>query len=284
MRMTGIMTLALSAVLVTGACGSGAGLPDAPAGDPTLAAIRSEIFEGTCALGSCHAHPTPAATLDLHSNGLCHSLVTHKSCLFGNKVLVTPGKPEASFLLDKLRGTALEGTPDPECATSNERMPLGQPPLSGRKLAQVEEWIRAGADCGDEVPLDAGVGPDAAIDGPDESPAEVASISTAATTIPVGERTQVAVVLTHGARPPGQTIILDIDDAAILGVPNAVHVDQGVSTVTFDVLGKMVGLATITASSGTSSKSRAITVISLTLSGVTTWVDRATPTPATVRR
>jgi hypothetical protein len=144
-------------------------------------------------------------------------------------------------------------------------MPLGQPPLSGAKLAQIEDWIRAGADCGGDVPSDASTA-DAGIDGPDESLADVASISAVATTIHVDERTQVTVTLTHGAPPAGQTIILDVDDLAVLGVPNAMHVDAGVASATFDVLGKLVGPATITASSGTSSKTIAITVMSLTLS------------------
>jgi hypothetical protein len=264
-RVIGVVLLALSAALVTGACGSDTAPADARAGDPTLAAIRSDIFNGTCALGSCHAEPTLAAKLDLHNNGLCHLLVSHKSCLFSDRQLVVPGKPEASFLLNKLRGTGLEGTPDPACATSNERMPLGQPPLSGAKLAQIEAWIQAGASCGDDVATDAGVA-DGAIDGPDESLADVASVSAVATTIHVAEPTQMTVTLTHGAPPAGQTIILEVDDGNILGVPNAVHVDQGISSVTFDVLGKAVGPATITVSSGTNSMTITITVISLTLS------------------
>src|SRR5512144_180446 len=135
----GIVALALSAMAM-GACGSDTAPPDAPPDEPTLAAIRSDIFSGTCALSSCHATPTLEAKLNLRDNGLCHLLVSHSSCLFPDKMLVVPGKPEASFLLDKLRGIGLDGTPDPACATSNQQMPLGQPPLSGEKLAQIENW------------------------------------------------------------------------------------------------------------------------------------------------
>ena len=262
-HISGIVIFVLSAALFAGACGSDTAPPDAPPGEPTLAAIRSDVFNGTCALGSCHANPTVAAKLDLQRNGICHLLVSHKSCLYGNKMLVVPGKPEVSFLLDKLRGTGLEGSPDPdpECATSNQRMPLGQPPLSGNKIAQIEEWIRAGADCGGDVPPD--VGNDAGIDGPDDSLADVASITAVATTIPVGGLTQVTVTLTHGAPTAGQVLILDIlesDDPNVLGVPASRFLDHGVSSVTFDVLGKAVGSATITASSGTNSKPITITV------------------------
>jgi hypothetical protein len=265
-RVFGVVLLALLAALVTGACGSDTSPPDARPGDPTLAAIRADIFNGTCALGSCHAQPTLAAKLDLRSNGLCNLLVSHKSCLFPNRLLVVPGKPEASFLLDKLRGTGLDGTPDPACGTTNERMPLGQVPLSGGKLSQIEDWIRAGADCGGDVPSDGGIS-DAGIDGAGESPADVASITAVATTIHVGERTQVTVTLTHGAPAGSSPLILTDFDAAdpaegnVLNVPAYIPLDQGVSSVTFDVLGQTVGMGTITAASGNNSMMIEISVI-----------------------
>jgi hypothetical protein len=255
----GVVALALAAALATGACGSDAAVPDAPPGEPTLAAIRADIFNGTCALSNCHAPPMLAAKLDLRDDGICQRLVSHKSCLFPNKVLVVPGKPEASFLLNKLHGTGLDGTPDPACGASNERMPLGQVPLSGGKLAQIEDWIRAGAGCGGDVPSDAGT--DAAA----ESLADVLSITAVATTIHVGEQTQVTVTLTHGAPTGGQPIrfdFLDTDDGNVLHVPAAsMDLDQGVSMVTFAVLGQAVGSVTLTASSGRNSMQLPITVI-----------------------
>jgi len=256
--VTGIVLLALFAALVT-ACGSDTAPPDAAPGDPTLAAVRSDIFNGTCALGSCHAAPTLAAKLNLHDNGLCHLLVNHKSCLFSDKMLIVPGKPEESFLLNKLRGIGLDGDPDSACATSNQQMPLGQPPLSGDKLAQIENWIRAGADCGGDVPPDT-VPTDAGIDAPDDSPADVASVNAVATTIHVTERTQVTVTFTHGAPTAGQSITIAVDNGNVLSVPASAFLARGMSSVTFDVLGQMVGTATITVSSGTNSKSITITV------------------------
>jgi len=246
--------------MLAGGCGRDTAPPDAAPGDPTLAAIRSEVFEGSCALGSCHARPTLAAKLDLHDNGLCHLLVRSKSCLFSGKLLVVPGKPEASFLMDKLRGNGLSASPDPDCATSNERMPLGQPALSGNQLAQVEKWITDGADCGGDIPADAAV--DAPADGPVETIADVASLSAVDTTLHVGQRTTVTVTLAHGAPPDGETVILEADDVAILGVPAAVHLDHRETSKTFEVLGKMVGPATlVTASAGTTSRSVSIAVI-----------------------
>lgn len=261
----GVVALALAAALATGACGSDTAPPDAPPGEPTLAAIRADIFNGTCALSSCHAPPTLAAKLDLRDDGICHRLVSHASCLFPNKLLVVPGKPEASFLLDKLHGTGLDGTPDPACGASNERMPLGQVPLSGSKLAQIEDWIRAGAGCGGDVPSDAGA--DAGIDGAVESLADVRSITAVATTIHVGERTQVTVTLTHGAPAASPPMILtdfdagNPDEGNVLSSPTAIALAQGVSSVTFDVIGQIVGTGTIVAASGTNSMQVAITVI-----------------------
>lgn len=291
-RVTGFVLLASSAALVMSACGSDTAPPDARPGDPTLAAIRSDIFNGTCALGSCHAAPTVAAKLDLHSDGLCQRLVRQTSCLFPGKVLVLPGKPEVSFLMDKLRGTGLEGTPDPACATTNVLMPIGLPALSGGQLAQIEEWIRAGANCGGDVPPDAGIidaggagdAGDAGIDGPDESLADIASISAVATTITVSERTQGTVTFTHGVPPSGQVIFFEVDEAnqSVLSVDAFKALEPGVSSVTFDVLGQMAGSAIITASSGTNSMSITITVTGITLSddkNSTTQIAGAFPIP-----
>jgi len=247
----------LCAVLVVGACGSNAAPADAPAGAATLAAIRAEIFNGTCALGSCHASPTLAAKLDLLDNGVCHLLVSHTSCLFPTKFLVLPGKPEASFLLDKLRGTALDGTPDPGCETTNERMPTDLPPLADSKIAQVEAWIKEGADCGGDVGPDAGIDAGVAL-------ANVVSMSAGSTTLQVGGMTQVTVTLNHGAPPGGQLLILNIfdsDDPSVLGFPGSLQVAEGVSSLMFAVTGNNVGSVTLTASSGGTSQQLPFTVM-----------------------
>jgi len=247
---------ALGAALVVAACGSNAAPADAAPGEPTLAAIRSDIFNGSCAQSSCHGSPTLAAKLDLQDNGLCSLLVSHKSCLFPDKFLVLPGKPEASFLMDKLRGTALSGTPDPSCATTNERMPVDQP-LAEAKISQIEAWIKAGAGCGSDVAPDAGI--DAG-----EALANVVSISAGSTMIQVGNTTQVTVTLNHGAPPGGQSLILsvyDTDDPSVLGFLPSLQLAEGVSSVMFDVMGNKVGSATIVAASGGSSQSILITVM-----------------------
>lgn len=259
------MRLALLA-LVLAACGSDASKVDAGAGEPTLAAIRAEVFGKTCALADCHAPPTPAAHLNLRDDGLCRLLVGHTSCLFANRQLIVPGKPELSFLMDKLRGRSLTADQDRACADTNMQMPYAAVPLGEDKLVQVETWIRNGASCGDDPASDAGV--DAPADGGDTALADVATLTVGATTIRVGERTTATVTLSHGAPPQGQTIIIDTEDGAVLGVPASFAVAAGDSSVTFDVLGKApAAMATFTASSGTNSKAITMTVVAAARAG-----------------
>ena len=52
---------------------------------------------------------------------------------------VTPGDPEASYLVHKLRGTHLE------VGGSGSRMPQGGGAVSDATLAMIERWVRQGA-------------------------------------------------------------------------------------------------------------------------------------------
>jgi hypothetical protein len=226
----------------------------------SLAAIRSEIFTSSCGFGSCHAGATPAAHLDLRDGDVCRALTLHASCLFPDKLLVVPGKPEKSFLLAKLTGS-LVGAPTSACADSNEPMPYGAPPLAADKIALIEDWIRAGAPCeraGDSQP-----------DGGIAAAADVSSLTATSTTIRAGEHTRITIKLAHAAPAGGQILDLDVDDATVLGVPSAVHVDAGVSVVDVDVIGKRPAHPVrITVTSGTSAKSIAIGVTGLLLSEI----------------
>ncbi|MCD0460907.1 c-type cytochrome domain-containing protein [Roseiconus lacunae] len=49
--------------------------------------------------------------------------------------VITPGRGEASLLIQKLRGTAADGA----------RMPVGRPPLSDQSIALISKWIDEGA-------------------------------------------------------------------------------------------------------------------------------------------
>ncbi|HEY5948128.1 MAG TPA: lamin tail domain-containing protein [Kofleriaceae bacterium] len=257
----------LSIALVA-ACGTDVRPPDGTPmpNETSLAAIRSNIFTTSCGFGSCHAGSTPAAHLDLRNGDLCGALVNHASCLFPNKLLVVPGKPEQSFLLDKLNGTNLSGTPAPGCADSNEPMPFGAPPLSADKIAQIEQWIRNGASC--DATGDAGV-PSGTGDAAEGPPADVASISAAAATLRAGQHTQLTITLAHPAPAGGQTIDLDVEDPTVLGVPSAMHVAAGASTLAVDVIAKRpshpVGVSAV---AGSTTKTVAIGVTGLVLSEI----------------
>ncbi|MBC7976095.1 MAG: hypothetical protein H7138_14070, partial [Myxococcales bacterium] len=103
---------------------------------------------------------------------------------------------------------------------------------------------------------------DAAIDSPGDGLADIATFTAVATTIRVGEATQATVTLTRGASSAGQNLILDPENLAILDAPNALVFAAGETTKTFDVLGKQPApLTSLTASSGTNSKTLTFTVL-----------------------
>jgi hypothetical protein len=107
----------------------GAG-PRRPPPEPTWAWIETYVFPRSCALSpSCHEGPTPAGRLDLRPG------VAYDALLDAGHVV--PGDPEASFLVDKLRGRLQEGEGDP--------MPLANEPLPEEVIQAIEEWIAAGA-------------------------------------------------------------------------------------------------------------------------------------------
>ena len=261
----------VACALVT-ACGEDSAPPDPPPGDPTFAAIQNQILESSCALGSCHGGAAPAAKLDFHLVSaddiikICYA-IRRPSCLFpGSKNLVVPGKPELSFLIDKLHGTGLDGTPDPGCANTNMRMPFGLPPLTQNQLHQIEDWITMGADCAGARPIDAAV--DAPIDADDRKPGDIATVTAAETRFAAGRRTQVTVTLTNGAPATGQNLTVTVPDISVLGVPATVHLNPDESSVTFDIVGRRPAATSLTVAGGTNSRTLPITITGLALSEI----------------
>ncbi|WP_437711827.1 c-type cytochrome domain-containing protein [Sorangium sp. So ce448] len=126
-----------------GSGGSGEG-GSAPAGDPlcgagtaTFADVRT-ILTTTCA--GCHGNGGPAAAgLDLRANAAHGELVNGASSKCTGRMLVVPGKPSESYIINKVRGTGLCG--------DDTRMP---PPDKGAALPEasikkINDWICAGA-------------------------------------------------------------------------------------------------------------------------------------------
>lgn len=254
--------------MLAGACGVDKAAPPPPPGDPTFAAIHSGILERTCAVSACHSGAAPAAKLDFQLTGgndlvkLCQTVVRRSSCLFPDKLLVVPGKPDGSFLIDKLHVERLAGVPDPGCSSTNERMPMGLPALGIDQLDQIEEWVRLGAPCGGP-PMDGGM------DGGSDVPADILTIAAVATRIIAGARTQVTITLAGPAPASGQNVILTVTDPTVLEVPPAVNVAAGASSATFDVLGKRpAGATELTAEAGINTMSLSIDVTGLALAEV----------------
>lgn len=124
------MVPAVSLALVL-ASGPDTGPPSA-APDPALEAAVRTIFDDACTM--CHSaggDPTDPGELDLESP--LTSMIGKKSVVV-DKVLVVPGDPDASYLIDKLYGTA---------AMKGGLMPEGMDPLSKDQLEAVRKWIAA---------------------------------------------------------------------------------------------------------------------------------------------
>jgi hypothetical protein len=123
-----------------GGAGEGGSAPGDPlcgAGTATFADVRM-ILNTTCA--GCHGNAGPAAAgLDLRANAAHGELVNGASSECTGRMLVVPGKPSESYIINKVRGTGLCG--------DDTRMP---PPDKGAALPEasikkINDWICAGA-------------------------------------------------------------------------------------------------------------------------------------------
>ncbi|WP_438039698.1 c-type cytochrome domain-containing protein [Sorangium sp. So ce128] len=123
-----------------GTGGEGGSAPSDPlcgADTATFADVRP-ILTTNCA--GCHGNAGPAAAgLDLRANAAHGELVDGDSTECAGKMLVVPGKPSESYIINKVRGTGLCG--------DDTRMP---PPASGMALPEasikkINDWICAGA-------------------------------------------------------------------------------------------------------------------------------------------
>lgn len=147
-------------VLVLSACGAGSGegldangqpiieddtveQPDAEPikGRVTLAQIQDDIFSPICA--QCHVGNAAPQGLRLDSLEQSYqSLVGVLSQEIPTLQRVAVGDPENSYILHKL-----EGRP----SIVGSRMPLGQPALSDEQIQRLRDWIRDGAERGNEA-------------------------------------------------------------------------------------------------------------------------------------
>ena len=105
-------------------------------GPTSFAAIQEEILTPACAFSGCHDTTSASAGLDLSPGQSYGNLVDVSSSQFFLRPRVDPGKPDDSYLVQKIRGSAI---------ILGNRMPLGAPPLTSDEIAGIVEWVENGA-------------------------------------------------------------------------------------------------------------------------------------------
>jgi hypothetical protein len=106
---------------------------------PSGAEIQLRIFSRSCALSSaCHAGNAAQAGLSLASiEEVLRTAVGQRSKQQPARMLIAPGDPAASYLIDKLRGH--------QAAPTSRMPPPPSEPLCAAKIEALEAWIAAGA-------------------------------------------------------------------------------------------------------------------------------------------
>ena len=107
-----------------------------PAPTPVQFVPVRDILAQTCAVARCHNAENVAGRLDLSPERAYENLVGVKSNQHPVDKLVSPGEPQHSYLLAKLRG---------ESGIKGARMPIGRDPLPPEQIAIIERWIADGA-------------------------------------------------------------------------------------------------------------------------------------------
>jgi hypothetical protein len=99
-----------------------------------LADIESKVFSQSCVFSSCHGGPTPRDGLSLVPPTYGR-IVNQPARAVAGRVLVAPGDPGASYLLEKIANAH---------PTAGEQMPPKQP-LDATAIHAIRGWIEAGA-------------------------------------------------------------------------------------------------------------------------------------------
>jgi hypothetical protein len=146
MRRSRQLFLALTLAFGAAACDENLSSIAGPTPDlePTFASIQANIFELTDSAGrnsctGCHTNVgrTPAGGLNLLHDAAYDQLVNVSATQVPALRRVTPGDPQASYLVHKLEGRAgIVGT----------RMPRNGPPfMTDGQLLILKRWIELGA-------------------------------------------------------------------------------------------------------------------------------------------
>jgi hypothetical protein len=105
-------------------------LASAPVGDPALQAKVAEIFDEYCT--TCHAEGGALDSADEFPLEGDLSVLVGRKANESDKLLIAPGDPAASYLMDKMLGTP---------AMKEDLMPMGDDPLSAENLQVIRDWI-----------------------------------------------------------------------------------------------------------------------------------------------
>ena len=105
----------------------------------TLDDLQAAVFGPTCAAAGCHTGPTSGSLpsgMDLSdADATFASVVGVVSIQVPSLSRVEPGDPDNSYLVQKIEGTAAQGS----------RMPLGGGPLDQATIDDIRQWISDGA-------------------------------------------------------------------------------------------------------------------------------------------
>lgn len=106
-----------------------------PTFGPNFSAIQSNVLTPTCAVSGCHRGSGAPQGLLLDATNSYALLVNVASSEVPSILRVAPGQPNASYLIQKLEGSAAVG----------QRMPLNQSPLDQSVINIIRQWITDGA-------------------------------------------------------------------------------------------------------------------------------------------
>jgi hypothetical protein len=102
----------------------------------SYAANIEPVLAAQCTAAGCHRGPVPQAGLNLTTGNGYAGLVGVASSQCANRMIVAPGQPGASYLVNKLMGTNLcFGTKMPKTGS-----------IGADNIAAINDWICTGAN------------------------------------------------------------------------------------------------------------------------------------------
>ena len=130
-------TYLILAALALGGCsgGDGTGLDGPPPLEASFSSIQANVFTPTCATAGCHQGASAPQGLRLEEAVSYAMLVNVASSEDPGVLRIAPGNPDASYLVQKLEGSASVGA----------QMPLNAAPLPQATIDVIRQWITDGA-------------------------------------------------------------------------------------------------------------------------------------------